>query len=98
MSVQVDPDEVAKMIQGYIAESFVLDDDELSPETSLIESGIVDSTGIVEIVSFLEETFEIELDDDELVAENLDSVSRLTRFVGATSFEQVRRHNSETAW
>jgi acyl carrier protein len=82
MSVLFDPDEVAKTIHGYIAESFVLDDDELGPETSLIESGIVDSTGIVEIVSFLEETFEIEFDDEELVAANLDSVSRLTRFVG----------------
>lgn len=73
--------ETAELIRRYIAESFVLDDDELAPDTSLIDSGIIDSTGVVEIVSYLEDTFGIELDDEDLVAENLDSVSRLARFV-----------------
>jgi acyl carrier protein len=47
----------------------------------LIDTGIVDSTGVVEIVTYLEETFRIEVDDDDLVPENLDSVSRLAAFV-----------------
>jgi acyl carrier protein len=73
--------EASELIRRYIAESFVLDDDELEPDTSLIDSGIIDSTGVVEIVSYLEDTFGIELADEDLVAENLDSVSRLARFV-----------------
>jgi acyl carrier protein len=73
----------AELIRTYIAESFVLDEDELGPDTSLIDSGILDSTGVVEVVSYLEDTFGIELDDDDLVAENLDSVSRMARFVEA---------------
>jgi acyl carrier protein len=77
------PVQAALTIQRYIAESFVLDEDELLPNTSLIDSGIIDSTGVIEIVSFLEETFGIEVDDVDLVADNLDSVSRLARFVEA---------------
>ena len=41
----------------------------------------VDSLGVMEIVAFLEETYDIPIDDDELVADNLDSVERLTKFV-----------------
>ncbi len=53
----------------------------LGDEDSFMESGIIDSTGIMELVSFVEEKYSIEIDSDELVPENLDSISRLTRFV-----------------
>ena len=75
--------EASEVIRRFIADSFVLEDDELGPDTSLIDSGIIDSTGVVEIVSFIEDTFDIELDDEDLVAENLDSISRLAKFVDA---------------
>ena len=75
------PDELASTIRSYIIEDFLLDEGELDDETSLLESGIIDSTGAMEIVAFLEATFGIEIDDDDLVAENLDSVGRLRRFV-----------------
>jgi acyl carrier protein len=50
-------------------------------DTSFLEKGIVDSTGILELVAFLEETFNIKVEDEELVPENLDSVSNLVKFV-----------------
>lgn len=50
-------------------------------EDSLVEEGIVDSTGILELIEFLESHFGIEVSEAETVPENLDSISRLTKFV-----------------
>ncbi len=75
---------IKEKIVGFIKENFLLyqdDDDPLDEDSSFLEEGIIDSTGVLEIISFLEETFLIKVDDEELIPENLDSVSRLTRFV-----------------
>ena len=50
---------------------------------SLIEAGIIDSTGVLELVGFLEETYEIQIAEAELVPENLDSIDNIVGFVGA---------------
>jgi acyl carrier protein len=74
--------DIAGRVRAFLVDSFLLgDDDGFANDESLLDSGIVDSTGVMEVVSFLEETFEIGVDDDELVAENLDSVERLAAFV-----------------
>ncbi len=52
-----------------------------SDHDSLLESGLVDSMGILEIVTFLEEEFQIVLADDEVVSENFESIASLARFV-----------------
>jgi acyl carrier protein len=73
---------VAERIRAYLVDSFLLgDDDGFGDADSLIEAGIVDSTGVMEVVTFLEESFVIDIADDELVADNLDSVERLAAFV-----------------
>jgi len=77
------PDDVAATIEAFLIDNFLLDDQDLDRDASLIESGIVDSTGAMEIVAFLEDTFAIAVDDEELVAENLDSIARLARFVAS---------------
>jgi acyl carrier protein len=51
-------------------------------DESLLEAGIVDSTGMLEMVMFLEQHFALKIEDRELVPENLDSLQRLVRFVG----------------
>jgi len=48
---------------------------------SFLENGIIDSTGILELVGFLEETFEIAIEDEELVPENLDSISNVVHYI-----------------
>jgi len=53
----------------------------LSDDTSLMESGLVDSTGVLELVSFLEETYCLAVAAEDLVPENLDSVNSLVSFV-----------------
>lgn len=50
--------------------------------TSFLDTGIIDSTGVLELVSFLEEQFDITVEDSELVPENLDSIDNLVRYLG----------------
>jgi acyl carrier protein len=76
-------DGIQRAIKAYVVDSFLLDEGELDLDTSLIESGVIDSTGIMEIVSFVEETYGIEVDEHDLVPENFDSVSRLACYVVA---------------
>lgn len=70
-------------IRKYIFENFIFEesDNDLKDDDSLLEKGIIDSTGVLEVVQFLEETFEIEVEDEELVPENLDSVNNLVSYV-----------------
>lgn len=50
-------------------------------DDSFLEKGIIDSTGMVELISHLESTYQITVEDSELVPDNLDSVNRLVAFV-----------------
>jgi acyl carrier protein len=74
--------EIARQVRAFLVDTFLLgDDDGFAEDVSLLDNGIVDSTGVMEVVAFLEEQFGIVIDDDELVADNLDSVDRLSSFV-----------------
>lgn len=70
-------------IRDYIIENFLFGDTEplVDDSTSLLDSGIIDSTGVMELVAFLEGDLGLTIDDDELVPENLDSVDNLAAFV-----------------
>ncbi len=67
---------------GSFPENFFVSlPDTLGDSTSLVESGIVDSTGVLEVVAFLEESFAIKIDDAELVPENLDSIGGMVALI-----------------
>ena len=69
-------------IKTFIVENFLFgSEDGLKDETSFLEDGIIDSTGILELVTFLEEEFSIRIEDEELVPENLDSINNVTAFL-----------------
>ena len=70
-------------IRKYILENYLFSDDpsELEDGISLLEKGVIDSTGIMELVFFLEEEWGIEVDDEEMIPENLDSVDNIVHFV-----------------
>ncbi len=71
-----------QQIRGYIVENFLLgEDDGFADSDSLLESGVVDSTGVLELVMFLETSFKIEVQDEDLVPENLDTIRDLASFV-----------------
>jgi len=74
---------VEEQIRQYIAENFLFSDDgyQLSDDASFLEEGIVDSTGVLELVMFVEETFNVTVEDGEIVPENFDSVSRLATYI-----------------
>ncbi|MCD6395622.1 MAG: acyl carrier protein [Planctomycetes bacterium] len=69
-------------IHGFIVENFLFGDGgQLTNETSFLDSGIIDSTGILELITFLEETYNITIADDELTPENLDSLNNVAKFI-----------------
>ena len=70
-------------IREFILENYLFTDDEseLKNEESLIESGVIDSTGIMEVIAFMQKEFEIQVEDDEMVPENLDSVNNIVAFI-----------------
>lgn len=74
---------VTEELRQFILENFLFSDDEnaLSDDGSLLEMGIIDSTGVLELITFLEDKFEIKVDDEEMVPENFDSVNRMVKFV-----------------
>jgi acyl carrier protein len=74
-------EELGLQIKNFIQENFIFNGKDLDEKASLIGSGTIDSTGIIDVISFLEQTFGILFEDDELVAENFDSVAKITSFM-----------------
>jgi len=74
--------DVAQKVHDYLVESFMLGHGNgLEASQSLLESGMIDSTGVMELVMFLEKTFEIQVADEDLVPENLDTINSIVQFV-----------------
>lgn len=74
---------IQQTIRRYVLENFLFTDDEsaLQDDDSFLAAGMIDSTGVMEIVFFIEETFGIKVKDDEMLPEHLDSVDYLVAFV-----------------
>jgi len=69
-------------VREFIIENFLFGDgQQLQDDTSFMESGIIDSTGILELITFLEEKYGIKIEDDELIPENLDNLQNVAGFV-----------------
>ena len=77
----------AVKIRNYILENYLFTDDQsaLRDDDSFLDKGILDSTGILEMIYFLEEQFGIKIDDVEMIPENLDSVDNLISFIARKS-------------
>jgi acyl carrier protein len=76
--------DISPAVRQFIGENFLFRDngDALTPEASLLDAGIIDSTGVLELVCFLETTFGIQVHDDEMLPENLDSIRAISNYVG----------------
>lgn len=73
---------VGEKVEQFISEQFIFDQDKkITRDDSLLETGTIDSTGILELVLFLEEAFSIKVDDEDLIPDNLDSINRIANFV-----------------
>lgn len=79
--------EANEIVRAFVVENFLFGDHThpLAASDSLIENGIIDSTGVLELVAFLEDRFGITMADSEIVPANLDSLDRIAAFVTSKS-------------
>ena len=78
------------VIRQFVIDNFLFGNSEgLEDETSFLDEGIIDSTGVLELVTFLEETYSIRIDDGELIPENLDSINNVVKFIGKKIVQDV---------
>ena len=78
------PDAIEQEVRQFLKDNFPLSADGavLDRNDSLIEVGVIDSTGVLELIGFIEERYEVQIADEEVLPENLDSIASITRFVG----------------
>lgn len=83
-------------LRQFIVDNFLFGDESerfaFSDDDSFQERGIVDSTGILELVCHLEEKYAVDVTDDELVPENLDSLSKIAGYIHRKRHDQVSAH------
>lgn len=74
---------MARELREFVVTNFLFgqDDGTLTNDVSFLESGIIDSTGVLELVAFIEQKYGVSIGDRELLPENLDSLCNVTRFV-----------------
>lgn len=73
-------------VRQFIESNFIFNKKKtLGDDESLIDSGVIDSTGVLELIAFLEQKFQVKFEDSELVAENFDSVNKIIKFIAKKS-------------
>lgn len=75
---------IEETIRNFIVENFIFEPGQgnFDNTQSFLETGIIDSTGMLELVSFIEETYNIKMGDSELIPDNLDSVNNVVGYIG----------------
>lgn len=68
-------------VRTFVETNFYVGDRKLGAGESLLDTGVMDSTGVLELIAFLEDTYGIRVEDEEVVPENLDSIARAAAFV-----------------
>ena len=81
---------IKAQIRNFIVENYLFGDTShpLEDDTSLIETDIIDSTGVLELVTYLEDTFQISIQDAEIVPANLNSITSISTFVATKAVPQ----------
>ncbi len=87
---------IADRVRDFIVENFLFGDTsaDLGSQVSLIENGIIDSTGVLELVAFIEEEFGVVFADADIVPANLDSIERIAAFVVERTTESSHRKSA----
>lgn len=78
MNTTIERDSVRQFI---VTNFYVPDEHSLADDTSLLDQGIVDSTGVLELTAFIEEKFSIKVEDAEIVPDNLDTIGSILAFI-----------------
>jgi acyl carrier protein len=78
----IDQQDIQKTVRDFIQKNFIFDPNTvLANDESLLGAGVIDSTGVLELIGFLEDKFQLQFGDDELVAENFDTIVKISAFV-----------------
>jgi acyl carrier protein len=73
---------IATDVRAYVIDNFLFgDEDDFVNDTSFLEQGIIDSTGVLELVAYLESNHNIKVEDNELLPSNLDSIDLICAFI-----------------
>ncbi|HEV2159862.1 acyl carrier protein [Bradyrhizobium sp.] len=84
MTLALAPDRCKEQIRAFLTSNFYISDVKtLEDDTSLLDQGIIDSTGVLEVVGFIETTFGIVVDDSEILPENLDSIRGMAHYIAS---------------
>jgi acyl carrier protein len=84
MPVTLDKNATERNVRDFIISNFLfgVDDGSLKREDSFLQNGVFDSSGVLELVAFLEQSYKIKVNDHELTAMNLDSIQNVAAYVG----------------
>jgi acyl carrier protein len=75
--------DIEEKIRDYIARNLIFSDNgyQYPDDASFLEEGIVDSVGVLELVSFIEDSFKVKVGDQDIIPDNFDSVSKLSAYI-----------------
>lgn len=74
--------DIKEQVRTFVTSNFyIADPARLTGDASLLGQGVIDSTGVLEIIAFISETFGIKVEDHEMLPENLDSIDKISDFV-----------------
>ena len=75
-------EDVKRGVRTFVVENYLFGSDgEMNDDDSFLESGIIDSTGVLELVAFLEKHFDLKVENDELTTDNLDSINQVVAYI-----------------
>ena len=79
-----DTDTIRGNLRSFIVDTFFVgeESEDFADSDSFMEKGIIDSTGVLELTSFLEEKYQVTVEDEEMTPDNLDSIDNLVAFIG----------------
>ena len=82
---------IRPQIRKFIIDNFMFGNSNgVKDDTSFLGEGIIDSTGVLELVAFIEETFDLRVDDEELIPENLDSIDNIVGYLQKKGVQSVK--------
>lgn len=83
-------DTTKDVVRNFVIDNFLFGDGAgLEDDASFLDEGIIDSTGVLELVAFIEETYSISILDEELIPENLDSIKNIVGFIDKKKLQQA---------
>jgi acyl carrier protein len=82
---------IRNQLRKFIVDNFMFGNSNgIKDDASFLGEGIIDSTGVLELVAFIEETFDLRVDDEELIPENLDSVDNIVGYLQKKGVQSVK--------